>query len=105
MGIRSIDGYTDSLDALVVALCRDFERRERESASRRVEMEYKYLNTRMLEAACDIAGAEHGRRMIEEIGERIGYAKSEIAEPSEASYKRLKLATKIAIARRLYLMD
>lgn len=105
MGVRSIRGYTDALDALIISLCRDFSRRERGSDTRRVAMEYKYLNTRMLEAACDVAGEEYGRQMIKEIGERIGYAKSELDEPSEATYKRLKLATKIAIARRLYLFD
>ena len=104
MGTGNRDGYTDSLDTLIVALCADFERRSHGSPDRRVAMEFKYLNTRMTEGAAEIVGHRLAEQMILEIGRRIGYASSMIEDISESTYKRKKQAVKRSIARKLYLM-
>lgn len=98
-------GYTETLDRLVVALCRDYGRRSRGNPHRRVEMEFKYINTRMREAVASVIGHEGAERMIEEIGERIGYAYSAFSDVSEVNYKQKKQLSKLAIARGLYLLD
>lgn len=105
MGVRNLNGYNDTLDDLVVALCRDFERRERRCDNRRVAMEHKYINTRMSDAAAEIVGTRYAEMMIREIGNRIGYAASEIEDFSESTYKRKKAEVKLAIARKLYLSE
>ena len=60
-----------ALSDLAFALCADFERRQRaiieKSASRRVTMEYSYINTRMLLAASEIVGLGDAERFIYEI--------------------------------------
>ena len=98
-----------TLDAVIVALCADYERRERElregNISYRVEMEYKYLNYKMLDAACEIVGCDYARTLISEIGTRLGYAKCADYEYSERIYKERKLETKSNIARKLMLRD
>lgn len=105
MGGRNINGYTDTLDGVVVALCRDYMRRERRTDNRRVMMEHKYINTKMREASGEIVGDRYAEVMIFEIGERIGYAASAIEDISESTYKRRKAEVKLAIARKLYLLD
>ena len=102
-------GYTETLDMLVVALCRDFERRENAIAKRscktRTEMEYRYINYRILEAAEEIVGERYARIFIDEIGCRIGYAYSTVDCMSEFLYKERKKDMKLNIARRLHLLD
>ncbi len=105
MGVRDMNGYNDTLDGLVVALCRDFERRTRRQDNRRVAMEHKYINTRMLDAAGEVMGSRYAETMIREIGERVGYAASGIEDVSESTYKRKKAEVKLAIARKLYLIE
>ncbi len=105
MGTRNIKGYSESLDSLVIALCRDFERRQGRTDNRRVAMEHKYINTKMLEAAGEVIGGRYAEIMIREIGERIGYAASQIEDISESTYKRKKGEVKLAIARKLYLTE
>ena len=98
-----------SLGALVVAICADFDRRERAIKEKKlpmkVLMEYKYLNLRILEGVMEVVGIENAPTYIREIGERCGYANSKIAEISEYNYKRLKNAAKRAIARKLALIN
>ena len=98
-----------TLDILVVALCRDYERRRRAieegSFSRRTLMEYRYINFRILEAAAEIVGERDAARFIFEIGEGIGYAKSELYRMSEADYKNKKCKVKRAVAQKLHLLD
>ncbi|MBQ3016420.1 MAG: hypothetical protein IJD79_06550 [Clostridia bacterium] len=98
-----------ALSDLAVALCADFERRQRaiieKSASRRVTMEYSYINTRMLLAASEIVGLGDAERFIYEIGHGVGYAQSEIAYRSESNYKVMKMRVKANILRRLHLCD
>ena len=100
--------YAPTLDAVIVALCRDLGRRERAlmrgDCSARVAMEYRYVNSRIYEAAEEIAGAHYARIYIEEIGARTGWVSSRITL-SEGAYKEEKLAVKRNIARKLHLMD
>ena len=96
------------LDALVVALCSDYERREEviknKSASYRVIMTYRFINYKILDAASSIAGTRDSLDFIREIGERGGYTKTEISL-GERAYKITKLAVKVEIAKRLGLID
>ena len=107
--IRASHGYTPSLDALVVALCRDYDRREesilKSTCGGRVAIEYRYINYRILEAAREIAGSRYALLYIREIGKKVGYANSEIGCLSESAYKTEKLEVKLAVARRLSLLD
>lgn len=102
-------GYTASVDALVVALCADYDRREvamkRGSVSRRTDMEYRYLNFRIMEAAAEIVGEAEAYTYINEIGRKIGYARSQIGTASETTYKIKKGEVKLNIARKLHLLD
>ncbi|MBQ9085242.1 MAG: hypothetical protein IJY24_06270 [Clostridia bacterium] len=101
-------GYTPTLDSLVVALCADYFRRqdaiEGARFSRRVDMEYRYLNYLIHEAAAEIAGEREALTFIEEIGQKIGYAASSIYL-SENAYKVRKQEVKTGIARKLHLLD
>ena len=102
-------GFGSTLDLLIIALCRDYERREEailsKSCGARVFMEYQYLNYRISEAACETAGSSYARTYINEIGKKIGYAGSKIPYISESTYKTEKQAVKLAIARKLALID
>ena len=102
-------GFGSTLDLLIIALCRDYERREeailKRSCGPRVYMEYQYLNYRISEAARETAGIECGLTYINEVGKKIGYAGSKISCISESTYKREKLEVKLAIARKLALLD
>lgn len=100
--------FRDSLDTLVTAFCHDYFARERvlrdKACSRRTGMEYEYINRRIHDAAAEVAGAEC-EIYIREIGERIGYAKSDVADISESQYKLIKKEVKLNIARKLHLID
>ena len=102
-------GKRDTMRALVVALCRDYLRRReailRVSVTRRVAMEYKYLNARIFDGARDAVGEQFAMRMILEIGEEVGYAKSDFDFLSEGTYKEMKTRAIRAIAARLHLSD
>lgn len=101
--------YPATLDALVVALCADYERREASLHSslvcRRVAMEYRYINSRIYEAAAEIAGDRYAAQYIIEIGRRIGYAHSAVNLLSETGYKEQKRLVKFNIARKMHLLD
>ena len=102
------EGYSDTLDYLIIAICRDFRTRQRaiseKSFKRRTLMEYEYLNRRLIEAASDVVGDDY-ETYIDEIGNKVGYAYSEIDDISETEYKQRKREVKISIAKRLHLMD
>ena len=102
------EGYSDTLDYLIIAICRDFRTRQRaiseKSFKRRTLMEYEYLNRRLVEAASEIVGGDY-ETYIDEIGNKVGYAYSEIDDVSETEYKQRKREVKISIAKRLHLMD
>ena len=102
-------GERDTVEEIVIALCRDYRRRqlaiEEGSASRRVLMEYAYLNSKMLLAAGEVTGGAYANAFIEDIGEGIGYAHSGIDTLSENTYKTYKRQIKRAIAKKLHLTD
>lgn len=110
MGARYIndESYVDTLDYLIIAICRDFRTRQRaieeKRFRRRTLMEYEYLNRRLIEAASDVVGDDY-ETYIDEIGNKIGYAYSKIDDISETEYKCRKKEVKISIAKRLHLMD
>ncbi len=113
MGNRRIDkeacGYTPTLDALVVALCRHYDRRatavESERVTPRTGMEYKYLNYRIYEGAAEIVGERYASLYIDEIGKKTGYAATAHDAVSERVYKEEKQEVKINVARKLHLLD
>ena len=96
-------------NALIVALCLDYPRRKSEiltcKLSRRTDIEFRYINSRMYDAAAEIVGEELAEIYIKEIGEKIGYAYSSVEDVSEVTYKVYKRRVKEAIARRLYLAE
>lgn len=98
-----------TLDLVIVALCADYERRcsliGSGFVSHRTEMEYRYLNFRVYNAAAEIVGEIYAPDMIKEIGARRGYAKSSIEHYSEKTYKVKKQQIKMNIARKLHLID
>lgn len=98
-----------TVDAIVIALCGDVGRRRRKiksgSVTRRTEMEFRYLNYKILEAAIEVVGEEEAEIFIKEIGEKIGYARSSLMHHSEATYKNRKKAVKANIAKKLHLID
>ena len=98
-----------SANALIVALCLDYPRRKREiiggRLSRRTDVEFRYINSKMYDAAAEIVGEELAELYIKEIGEKIGYAYSSVEDVSEVTYKMNKRKVKEGIARRLYLAE
>ncbi len=108
--IKSGDlAYTSTLDDVIISLCRDYDRREdvirRAVCSERTAIEYRYLNYRIREAAIEIAGERLALPFIEDIGKKIGYARTDMAGFSEADYKCSKRLVKLGIARSLHLFD
>ena len=105
----NINKERDTLDELISALCRDYFRRgsaiERSSQTRRTLIEYRYLNYRIREAAAEIVGDHLAPIYIREIGESVGYAKSEDGTVSETTYKRYKKLIRDNIAKKLHLID
>ena len=89
--MRGRKSISDTVDMMVVALCADYARRSlaisERSVSHRTEMEYRYLNFKLLSAAEEIVGGRWAGVFISEIGNRIGYAYTELADISETSYK------------------
>ena len=98
-----------SLDVLVRALCLDYSRRERaiaeRSVSHRTDTEFRYYNFKILDAAAEVVGEENAEIYIKEIGERCGYAKSDIYPISEVTYKQLKRLVMDNVAKKLHLCD
>ena len=96
-------------NALIVALCFDYQRRKSEilkgRLSRRTDIEFRYINSKMYDAAAEIVGEELAELYIKEIGEKIGYAYSGVEDVSEVTYKINKRKVKEGIARRLYLAE
>ena len=99
----------NSLDCLVIALCRDYERRERAIregiATRRTLVEFRYYNFKIVEATCEVVSENEAMIYIKEIGENIGYANSRIPGISEVAYKKFKKLIRENIAKKLHLSD
>ncbi len=106
---RTASQLPDAVKRTVVALCADFERRreliEGRLLSRRTELEFRYLNYKIAEAAIEVVGEANAKIYIEEIGGRIGYAKSKLLCISESTYKRKKSEIILNIAKKLHLSD
>ena len=100
-------GIVDTKDLLIVALCADYERRSVALAEgtlpHATEMEYKYLNYKIYNAAAETVGESLAELYIYEIGRRKGYAASKVESISETTYKLRKSKIKAAIARKLNL--
>lgn len=98
-----------TLDTLVIALCLDYRRRQQaideRSATKRTDTEFRYYNFKIFDAAAEIVGERFAVRYIEEIGERVGYAKSRVDCVSEITYKSYKRLIKDNIAKKLHLCD
>ena len=99
----------NTLRALVVALCRDYGRRDglimSDEVSRRVKNELVYINRRIFDAVAEITGATCAEAFIYDIGQGVGYARSELSYFSEAHYKSTKASAITMIAKKLYLCD
>ena len=98
-----------TLDALVIALCLDYDRRrkaiEDRCATKRTDTEYRYLNFKIYDAVAEIVGERYAEIYINEIGRKIGYAKSDDLTVSEVTYKKYKRLAKDNIAKKLHLTD
>ena len=99
-----------SVEGVVVALCADYGRRaeaiRNHSVSHRTEMEFRYYNFKIYDAAAEVVGAREAEMYLKDVGERIGYASSELADTcSERSYKSRKIEVKKNIALKLHFMD
>ena len=110
MGTRNVnnDAFSDTLDFLIVAFCRNFASRDRaireRSCQRRTLMEYEYINRQIADATREIVGDDY-LDYIYEIGEKIGYAHSKVYGLSETDYKIKKKQVKMNIARKMHLLD
>lgn len=93
---------------IISALCAHYEARraaiENKTVPKRVRMEYAYLNSRLLTAAAEIVGHPSAEGFIRDIGEAVGYAKTELEGYGETSYKKNKICIKINMAKKLYLL-
>ncbi len=98
-----------TVDAIIVALCADYERRAAlihdPDISLRTSVEYRYLNYKISEAAKEVVGEGVAKMYVDEIGEKRGYAKSDIYGICEVTYKVAKREIKHNIARKLHLID
>lgn len=106
---NKVRAQEDSLDMLVVALCRDYERRKKiisdPRTAFRTAAELRYINFKIHDAVCEIVGEEAAQIYVREIGERIGYAYSSVTDACERTYKTRKRAVMTNIAKRLHLTD
>ena len=98
-----------TLDALVVAVCADYERRESllrsEVLSLRTRAELRYLNYIISTATAEIAEPCYVNLFIDEIGSRTGFAHSAIEGMGEEAYKIRKMEIKRNIAKKLHFCD
>ena len=98
-----------SLKKLIRAVAEDYERRSVKlisgTPSRRMRMEYAYLNSKIYEGALEIVGPILADTFIREIGGGVGYAKSAVDCMSEATYKKCKGDITCNIAKKIYLWE
>lgn len=98
-----------TLTALIKAFCLDYKTRKthilRKNVSRRVQMEYEYVNGRIFDGAAEIVGEDYAEAFIEDIGNSTGYVNSSIAFYSEKVYKQLKQEVTDNIGKKLHLLD
>ena len=99
-----------SVDLLITALCLDYFRREEaienHGVSHRTEIEFRYFNFKIYDGCAEIVGEEYCEDFIREIGMKVGFAKSALADcMGEQKYKNLKRSEKKKIAEALHLID
>ena len=98
-----------SVDLIVIAMCLDYERRDKAirdgSVNKRTDTEYRYLNFNIRDAAAEIIGERDAVTIVKEIGKRTGYAKSKLDNLSEITYKNYKRLVMDNVARKLHLVD
>lgn len=98
-----------TLAELIRAACADYERRASLICAgcmpRRVDMELRYLNFKIYDAAAMVVGKEEAQRFIYEIGRKVGYVKSSFSYLSESTYKIYKREVVENIAKSLYLVS
>ena len=103
MAVRKVN----TLDELVIALCLDYRRRQtaiqEKSVTKRTDTEYRYYNFKIYDAAAEIVGERFAECYIEEIGERVGFAKSKTTCFSELMYKNYKRKIIDNVAKKLHL--
>lgn len=99
----------NSLDILISALCLDYWRRQKAIEERmvtpRTDTEFRYYNFKIFDAAAEIVGERFATIYINDIGRRVGYAKTELNCVSEVTYKGYKRMIKDNIAKKLHLCD
>ena len=107
--MRDGDVKNTSVDMIIVALCRDYFRREdaliNKSVTKRTDTEYRYYNFKIFDATAEICGEKWAPVYIKEIGNKTGYAKSELTFYSEVTYKNYKRMIIDNIAKKLHLVD
>ena len=107
--MRDGDVKITSVDMIIVALCRDYFRREdaliNKSVTKRTDTEYRYYNFKIFDAAAEVVGEADAEIYIKEIGEKVGYAKSDVFLISEVTYKQRKRCVMDNIAKKLHLCD
>ena len=109
MGTWDIDGRLPAtLDAMVVAFCADYGRREElirnVDTPKRVKVELQYINYKLYDAVADVVERHLIPIFIDEIGARKGFASSMVEGMGESVYKRAKARVKVNIAKKLYLI-
>ncbi len=99
----------DTAMLVVEALCADYKRQRELISSggleHRTAVELRYYSFKIFDAVAEIVGERDAETMIREVGENIGYAKSDMIYISETLYKTRKTEVKYNIARRLHLID
>ena len=97
------------LNDIIVALCADYDRRKQcaldSKMSKRVLMEYVYINSRLFDAAAEIAGPSFAEQYIYDIGNSVGYARTELYIFSEPTYKDYKARIKENMLKKLKFID
>ena len=94
-----------SLSSLVKAFCLDYPRicgGASPGAEGGVDLSFYRIS--LFEGAAELVGEELAEDMIREIGNGVGYAKSQLYDFSEVTYKQYKMLARHNIARRLGLL-
>ncbi len=99
----------DTVEQIVVAMCRDYKRRAEgilsPETSARTKVEYRYLNYKIADAVAELVERRNVPIFIDEIGSHTGYASSAAVGMSESVYKRAKVKIKYNIALKLHLFE
>ena len=106
---RASYALPDTVEQIVVALCRDYKRRAvgivTPETSARTKVEYRYLNYKIADAVAELVERRNVPIFIDEIGSHTGYASSAVVGMSESVYKRTKVQIKYNIAKKLHIWE